>query len=77
MPCLNPTEVVQLGQLFLCCSRSDTSPSSWACLVLFPALWLSCTAVCTATELLVCCSQDPSDLRTFSVLGLTGEENWL
>ena len=67
-PCPNPTEVAQLGQLSLCCSRLGASPSSWACSVLFPALRLSRTAVCAATELLVCCSQDPSDLRITSVL---------
>ena len=67
-PCPNPTEVAQLGQLSLCCSRSGASPSSQACSVLSPALQLSRAAVCTATELSVCCSQDPSDLRTFSVL---------
>ena len=67
-PCPNPTEVARLGQLSLCCSRSGTSPSSWACSVLSPALWLSCTAVCAATELSVCCCQDLSDLRTTSVL---------
>ena len=66
-PCPNPTEVARLGQLSLCCSRSGSSPSSQACSVLFPALWLSRAAVCTATELSVCCSQDLSDLRTFSV----------
>ena len=63
-PCLNPTEVVRLGQLFLCCSRSDVSPSSQVCLVLFPVLWLSRAAVCAATKLSVRCSQDPSNLRT-------------
>ena len=68
MPCLNPTEVAQLGQLSLCCSRSGVSPSSQACSVLSPALRLSRTAVCAATELSVHCSQDPSDLRTISVL---------
>ena len=67
MPCPNPIEVARLGQLFLCCSRSGASPSSQACSVLFPALRLSCTAVCAATELSVCCSQDLSDLRTISV----------
>ena len=67
-PCPNPTEVARLGQLSLCCSRSGTSPSSWACSVLFPVLQLSRTAVCAATKLSVRCSQDPSDLRTFSVL---------
>ena len=67
-PCPNPTEVVRLGQLFLCCSRLDTSPSSQACSVLFPALRLSCAAVCAATKFLVHCSQDLSDLRTTSVL---------
>ena len=67
-PCPNPTEVAQLGQLFLCCSQSGASPSSWACSALFPALRLSCAVVCAATELLVRCSQDPSDLRTASVL---------
>ena len=64
----NPTEVARLRQLSLCCSRSGMSPSSWACSVLFPALRLSHAAVCAATKLLVRCSQDPSDLRTFSVL---------
>ena len=68
MPCPNLTEVARLGQLSLCCSQSGVSPSSWACLVLFPALRLSCAAVCAATELSVRCSQDPSDLRTVSVL---------
>ena len=67
-PCLNPIEVVRLGQLFFCCSRSGTSPSSQACSVLFPVLQLSCAAVCAATKLLVCCSQDLSNLRTPPVL---------
>ena len=67
-PCPNPTEVTQLGQLSLCCSRSGASPSSRACSVLIPALRLSRAAVCAATELSVCCSQDLSDLRTVSVL---------
>ena len=67
-PCPNPIEVVQLGQLFSCCSRSGASPSSRACSVLFPALRLSRAAVCAATELLVHCCQDLSDLRTASVL---------
>ena len=67
-PCPNPTEVARLGQLFLCCSRLGASPSSQACSVLFPALWLSRTVVCAATELSVCCSQDLFDLRTISVL---------
>ena len=66
-PCPNPTEVVQLGRLILCCFRSGASPSSQACLVLFPALWLSRTVVCAATELSVHCSQDLSDLQTVSV----------
>ena len=68
MACPNPTEVARLGQLFLCCSQSGVSPSSRACLVLFPALQLSRAAVCTATELSVRCSQDLFDLRTPSVL---------
>ena len=67
-PCPNPIEVARLGQLFLCCSRSGTSPSSRACSVLIPALRLSRAAVCAATELSVRCSQDLSDLRTVSVL---------
>ena len=67
-PCPNPTEVVQLGQLFFCCSRSGVSPSSRACSVLFPALRLSRAAVCAATKPSVRCSQDLSDLRTASVL---------
>ena len=67
-PCPNPTEVARLGQLFLCCSRSGASPSSRACSVLFPALRLSRTAVCAATELSVRCSQDLPNLRTASVL---------
>ena len=67
-PCLNPIEVVQLGQLIFCCSRLGAFPSSRACSVLFPALRLSRAAVCAATKLLVCCSQDLSDLRTTSVL---------
>ena len=67
-PCPNPTEVARLGQLSLCCSRSGASPSSRACSVLIPALRLSRAAVCAATELSVRCSQDPSDLRTTSVL---------
>ena len=67
-PCPNPTEVARLGQLFFCCSRSGASPSSRARLVLIPALRLSRTAVCAATELSVRCSQDLSDLRTPSVL---------
>ena len=67
-PCPNPTEVTRLGQLSLCCSRSGASPSSRACSVLSPALWLSRAAVCTATELSVCCSQDLFNLRTPSVL---------
>ena len=67
-PCLNPTEVARLGQLFLCCSRSDASPSSRVCSVLFPALRLSHAAVHAATELSVRYSQDPSDLQTASVL---------
>ena len=67
MPCPNQTEVTRLGQLSLCCSRLGASPSSQACSVLFPALWLSRTAVCAATELSVHCSQDPSDLQTISV----------
>ena len=77
MPCPNLTEVVQLRQLFLCCSWSDASPSSWACLVLFPVLRLSCTAVCAAIELSVRCSQDLSDLWTVSVPSPTSEENQL
>ena len=68
MPCPNLIEVVQLGQLFFCCSRSGASPSSRACLVLFPAFQLSHAAVCAATELSVRCSQDLFDLRTPSVL---------
>ena len=67
-PCPNLTEVARLRQLLLCCSRLGASPSSRACLVLFPALWLSRAAVCAATELLVRCSQDLFDLRTPSVL---------
>ena len=67
-PCLNPTEVARLGQLFLCCSQSGASPSSQACLVLFPALRLSRAAVCAATELSVRCSQDLFNLRTPFVL---------
>ena len=67
-PCPNLTEVARLGQLFFCCSRLGASPSSRVCLVLFPALRLSRTAVCAAIELSVCCSQDPFDLRTPSVL---------
>ena len=67
-PCPNPTEVARLGQLFFCCSQSGASPSSQVCLVLFPALRLSRAAVCAATKLSVCCSQDLSDLRTPSVL---------
>ena len=67
-PCPNPTEVAQLRQLSLCCSRSGVSPSSWACSVLIPALQLSRAAVCAATELSVHCSQDLSDLRMLSVL---------
>ena len=67
-PYPNLTEVIRLGQLSLCCSQLGASPSSRICLVLFPALWLSRTAVCTATELLVCCSQDLFDLQTTSVL---------
>ena len=67
-PCPNPTEVARLGQLSLCCSRSGASPSSWACSVLSPALWLSRAAVCAATELSVRCSQDLFNLRTPSVL---------
>ena len=67
-PCLNLTEVARLGQLSLCCSRLGASPSSRACSVLIPALRLSRTAVCAATELSVRCSQDLSDLRTPSVL---------
>ena len=67
-PCPNPIEVAQLGQLPLCCSRSGASSSSRVCSVLFPALRLSHAAVCAATKLLVCCSQDLSDLRTTSVL---------
>ena len=63
-PCPNLTEVARLRQLSLCCSRSGTSPSSWACSVLFPALQLSRTAVCAATELLVRCSQDLFDFQT-------------
>ena len=35
---------------------------------MIPALRLSCAAVCAAIELSVRCSQDPSDLRTVSVL---------
>ena len=68
MPCPNPTEVVRLGQLSLCCSRLGTSPSSQVCSVLFPVLRLSRAAVCAATKLSVHCSQDPSNLRTASVL---------
>ena len=68
MPCPNPTEVARLRQLFLCCSRSGTSPSFWAFSVLFPALRLSRAAVCAATELSVRCSQDLFNLRTISVL---------
>ena len=68
MPCPNPTEVARLGQLSLCCSRSGAPPSSRACSVLIPALRLSRAAVCAATELSACCSQDLSDLRTVSVL---------
>ena len=67
MPCPNPTEVARLGQLSLCCSRSGASPSSRDCLVLIPVLWLSRAAVCAATKLLVCCSQDLFNLRTPSV----------
>ena len=67
-PCPNPIEVVRLGQLFFCCSRSGASPSSRACSVLFPALQLSRTAVCAATELSVRCCQDLSNLQTTSVL---------
>ena len=38
MPCLNLTEVVQLRQLFLCCSRSDVSQSCSLCFG-FPMQW--------------------------------------
>ena len=68
MPCPNPTEVARLRQLSLCCSWLGASPSSQVCSVLFPALWLSCAAVCAATELSVCCSQDLSDLCSSSQL---------
>ena len=67
-PCPNLIEVARLGQLFFCCSRSGMSPSPQACSVLIPALRLSRAAVCAATELSVCCSQDSSDLRITSVL---------
>ena len=67
MPCPNPTEVARLGQLSLCCSRSGASPSSRTCSILVPVLRLSRAAVCAATELLVCCSQDLFNLRTVSV----------